>query len=140
MDKKQIVDNMAVNRKSIILALLMLLVISSISFADTSYSAWTINSDGRRVLTQIPYYPAGMITGDFAGPQDIFIDSLGNIYIADAWNSRIVIMDKNGANVRYIGQDVLTEPTGVFVDEFGRIYVADYGSEQVYVLKKMEVF
>jgi len=81
-----------------------------------------------------------MITGDFAGPQDIFIDTLGNIYIADAWNSRIVIMDKNGANVRYIGQDVLIEPTGVFVDEFGRIYVADYGSEQVYVFGKMEVF
>ncbi|HQO05531.1 MAG TPA: YIP1 family protein [Fervidobacterium sp.] len=140
MDKKQTVDNvsytMAENRKPIILVLLILLAISSIAVADAPYSAWTINSDGKRVLTQIPYYPAGMITGDFAGPQDIFIDTLGNIYIADAWNSRIVIMDKNGANVRYIGQDVLIEPTGVFVDEFGRIYVADYGSEQVYVFEK----
>ncbi|HPV63595.1 MAG TPA: hypothetical protein PLY22_06610, partial [Fervidobacterium sp.] len=105
MDKKPTVDNvsytMAENRKPIILVLLILLAISSIAVADTPYSAWTINSDGKRVLTQIPYYPAGMITGDFAGPQDIFIDALGNIYIADAWNSRIVIMDKNGANVRY---------------------------------------
>jgi DNA-binding beta-propeller fold protein YncE len=38
----------------------------------------------------------GIEKGQFYGPQDIAIDSFGNVYVADSMNSRIQKFDNNG--------------------------------------------
>jgi DNA-binding beta-propeller fold protein YncE len=65
----------------------------------------------------------------FFGPRGIAVDELGNVYIADTGNKRVVVTDSEG-NYRYqwgefgaaLGQ--FSEPTGVAVDG-GTVYVAD---------------
>jgi trimeric autotransporter adhesin len=94
---------------------------------------------------------AGNGTGGYSGdggvatsaqlnsPYDVFVDGVGNIYIADGINNRIRKVDTagiintvagNGAN-GYSGDGgaatsaALGSPSGVFVDGVGNIYIAD---------------
>jgi streptogramin lyase len=67
----------------------------------------------------------------FKGPQSIFVDQAGKIYIADAGNARIVRIDdltgKNwmtfGANGDGRGQQ--KGSVGIFIDSKGRIHLTD---------------
>ncbi len=98
---------------------------------------YTISEDGRWVRTQDAYLTSGLLFRDtgLKKPEDIFVKD-GRIYVADSGGSRIVIMDLSTNEVSFIGEELLSSPTGVYVDEQGNILVADYGLEKVVLLSK----
>lgn len=118
-----------------------------ISFAKVPYKTYTQNGYGELVETQTAYTPYSTITkiqsniegeDDFElkKPEDIKIDSKGNLFIADTGNHCVVVCDSTGTLITIIGEEDLTDPTGIFVreEEDGTelVYVAD----QQYVGKK----
>ncbi len=106
--------------------------------AKVPYRTYTQNGYGELVETQTAYTPYTTITkiqsnipgeDDFelSKPEDLKIDSKGNIYIADTGNSRIVVCDANGTLIRIIGEEQLESPTGLFIAE------SDDGQQLIYV-------
>ncbi len=121
------------------------------ALANAPYYTFTIDDSGEPIWTQDAYLPAGVVDGfnifeknkagdeenvPLSRPEDLFIDSKDEIYVADTGNGRIVVFDQQGHYLRTIGKDVLSRPTGVFVDEEGIVYVADYRNEKIYLFGK----
>ena len=99
-------------------------------------------------------------TGDYGGdsgpatgallarPDDIAVDNMGNVYIADSFNHRIRKVDASGiidtiagTGERGFGGDggpatsaLLTFPQGVATDSAGNIYIADAGNNRIRVV------
>lgn len=135
-------------KKLIAVLFISLLLVPETAQASAPYDTYTINPDGEWIVTQDAYLPTGMINGlasigdtkgngksssqPFAQPEDIFIDQKDNIYVADAGNARIAVLDQEGRLVRSIGKGKLNQPTGVFVKENGQVFVADYGSQKIF--------
>jgi len=94
-------------------------------------------------------------------PQSVFVDSAGNVFIADYGNSRVrmiattggtnygVVMTANniytiaGTGTAGTGADgaapltsALSYPIGVFVDSAGNVFIADYGNNRVRMIAK----
>ena len=79
------------------------------------------------------------------GPQSAFVDTLGNIYIADRLNHRIRKIDTSGAITTVAGngskgfsgdggpatQAHLNGPFGVYVDAVGNLYIADTDNHRI---------
>ncbi len=89
------------------------------------------------------------LQASFLNPADIAIDKDGNIYIADAGNSRIRRIDADLSKVRTVAgngeggfegegvpatEAVLNEPYGVAVDAGGNIYISDTANSCVRVV------
>lgn len=98
---------------------------------------YTISEYGRWVRTQDAYLTSGLLFRDtgLKKPEDIFVKN-GKIYVADSGGNRIAIMDLSTNEVTFLGEELLSSPTGVFVDEQGNILVADYGLEKVILLSE----
>jgi sugar lactone lactonase YvrE len=82
-------------------------------------------------------------------PQGVFVDAAGRLWVADAFNHRVLRFDNaagkaNGANANgVLGQPTFTSnaaattqsgmlvPGGVFVDAAGRLWVAEFGNHRV---------
>jgi sugar lactone lactonase YvrE len=65
-------------------------------------------------------------------PAGVAVDGLGNVYIADMGNSRVVKMTAAGVpSVLGTGSYTLAQPQGVAVDSAGNIYIADTGNNRV---------
>ena len=105
----------------------------------SSYDTYTYSQDGFGVASPDAYTPDYVVDHKVMGlsdslknPTDIETDDDGNVYIADAGNNRIVVLDRyykykfqinsflNGNGI----PDKLSNPNGVFVGN-GYIYVAD---------------
>jgi hypothetical protein len=88
----------------------------------------------------------------FNNPNGVFVDSSGNIYVADSMNNRISKWTSNGTAPEWLGNEVtgwqggnsttaaatagsdknsFSYPTGVFVDGSGNIYVADCTNNRI---------
>lgn len=68
--------------------------------------------------------------GQFNNARGMAADGDGNLYVADANNHRIVVLNAAGEQIRTIGslgrgEGQLHEPSGVSVDDQGNVYVAD---------------
>ncbi len=66
----------------------------------------------------------------FKSPRGIAVDGAGHVYVADAWNKRVVKLTDNGLYVFSIGakgtgDSQFLEPSDVAVDDDGYIYVSD---------------
>ena len=87
------------------------------------------------VIKVIENFKNGKKTDTFASPQGCFVDSNGDIYIADTENNRIVILDKNYKLVKIIGtpqsdvlaSDFVFKPRKIVVDSSDRIFVVADG-------------
>jgi sugar lactone lactonase YvrE len=92
-------------------------------------------------------YAAGGINGstELNNPVGVAVDSSGNLYIADTFNSRIRKVDTNGIITTVAGGGSLRDNDGtlatdvqfsalqgVAVDAAGNLYVSDSGFEKVY--------
>jgi len=74
-----------------------------------------------------------------SNPEDVFIDSSGNIYVADGGNHRIMRWAPGatsgtvvaGGNGPGSNPNQLNGPTGVFVDYFNNIYISDGSNNRI---------
>ena len=128
------------------LAALVILVLGCLPIsAITPYSTYTYSIDGFSLMSPDAYVPDRQIDSTYMGvtpaiddPRDLFVDMYSNIYIADAANNRIVVLDRYYKLKFYIstfvnGQgvpDSLTNPSGVYVTE-DKIYVADTDNNRI---------
>ena len=113
-----------------ITTVLVILTIFINLFAPTSVLAmepsatWAIAVDGNFAPTQTAYQALAIIADDhLSRPEDLFIDTEGNLFVADSNLGHIAIFDQDRNFVRTVGNGILNSPTGVFVTEY--IFVAD---------------
>ena len=113
--------------------------------AITPYSTYTYSIDGYALMSPDAYVPDRQIDSEYMGlekaiddPRDLVVDANNNIYIADAANNRIVVLDRYYKLKFTIGEfinqngvpDTLRTPSGVFVtDEY--IYIADTDNNRI---------
>jgi len=113
--------------------------------AITPYSTYTYSIDGFALMSPDAYVPDRQIDSAYMGvdpaiddPRDLVVDQNNNIYIADAANNRIVVLDRYFKLKFYIADfvngngvpDSLKNPSGVFVTE-DKIYVADTDNNRI---------
>ncbi len=112
-----------------------------------SYSTYTYSIDGWYMDSPDAYVPSDLVdsndmslTDPLKSPTDIAVDDKNNVYIADAANNRIVVLN-NRLKFRYeIGEflndhgveDSLKNPNGVFVND-KYVYVADTDNSRIAV-------
>ena len=93
-------------------------------------------SDGTELPAARVFGGPGPGPGQFAEPRGVAADGSGNIYVADSKNSRIEVLDPNGAYLRALGskgpgEGQLNEPSGVTVGPDGEVIVADTWNHRV---------
>lgn len=113
--------------------------------AITPYSTYTYSIDGFALMSPDAYVPDRQIDSAYMGvepaiddPRDLVVDANKNVYIADAANNRIVVLDRYFKLKFYIGEfinqngvpDSLKNPSGVFVEN-EKIYVADSDNNRI---------
>ena len=141
---------------SVIFVALMLLTLPA--GAAKSYQTYTYSIDGKALYSPDAYTAIRAIDSSYIGildknysgtqkalddPRDIFVDENDNVYIADAGNNRIIVLDRY-FNARFeISKfnndegvpDSLNTPSGVFVTSNehgnGKIYVADTNQNRI---------
>src|SRR5467141_3632849 len=102
-----------------------------------SNSGQILRSDDLDGTNLISYGTQGSDVGQFYGAYGIALDSMGRIYVADTYNSRVVrIDDMNGTNWASFGTSgsavgQFMNPSGISLDSAGRIYVMDSGNNQL---------
>jgi len=75
---------------------------------------------------------AAALPGKLNEPNGISIGSDDTIYVADTWNARIQVFNKNGnQKLAFAAEDGFWGPREVTVDANGFIYVADTGKHRV---------
>ncbi|WP_195575956.1 YIP1 family protein [Paenibacillus sp. 1001270B_150601_E10] len=131
-----------------VLSMIMAALFPSLASAEPPYTTFSKDGYNRTIPSQAAYYPFTVV-GDniykkqmengaerleyspLKRPQDLFIDSKDDIYIADTDNNRIVHLNKDGDFVREITAEGMKSPQGVFVTPKGVIYVADTGNKRI---------
>ena len=113
--------------------------------AITPYSTYTYSIDGFALMSPDAYVPDRQIDSAYMGvepaiddPRDLVVDNNKNVYIADAANNRIVVLDRYFKLKFYINEfvnqngvpDALKSPSGVFVEN-EKIYVADSDNHRI---------
>lgn len=96
-----------------------------------------LSADGR------PLASAG--SGKLKNPEGLAVTPAGEVYVADTGNSRIVVFDRDGKELRVIGErgsdpGYLSKPRSVAVGFDGRVWVSDSGNERVQVFTSEGVF
>ena len=125
-------------KKLIFVGLILCLLFSGLNVMvyageNTTYT-YTVSVSDEWIRTQDAYM-SGRVYLKGAGlvnPKDIFY-SEDSLYVADSGNGRIAVIDIETENITYIGEGILSEPSGIFVDEQGTVYVADPQLEAVVI-------
>ncbi|HWP98700.1 MAG TPA: 6-bladed beta-propeller, partial [Syntrophomonadaceae bacterium] len=79
----------------------------------------------------------GSGNGQFKAPNDIVVDSQGNIWVSDTLNNRVQKLDKNGS---YIQQYAASMPYGISIDQSGAVYVAERQTGLIQCLTNSKTF
>jgi len=80
---------------------------------------------------------AGTTAGYLHGPNAVFVDKHGNIYIADKLNARIqkrtdsLTLTVAGTGTAGSSAKQLSNPSGIYVDTAGNMYIADAGNNRI---------
>jgi DNA-binding beta-propeller fold protein YncE len=79
--------------------------------------------------------------GDFAAPQNVAVDSEGNVYVTDTLNNRVEIFDADGNFISTFGKNgdgpgSFTRPKGIAIDSDGHIWVADEVQDRLQVFNR----
>ncbi len=110
-------------------------------YAELPYTTYSSDTNNW-IRTPNAFVPKG-VWGGLSHPEDLFMTSRDELYVADTGNNRIVQLDLEGQTVRTIPEPTdqdpkakLRKPEGVFVTEDGVIYVADTGSRRIAVFDR----
>ncbi len=118
--------------------------------AKTPYSTYTYSIDGFPLMSPDAYVPDRTVDSAYMGVtpeindvRDLVTDDQNNIYIADAGNNRITVLDRYFKLKFYINSfvnqngvpDSLKGPSGVFVTE-DYIYVADTDNNRIVMFNR----
>ncbi len=129
-----------------ILALALLMVLPIAVSASVPYATYTYSGQGQILSSPSAYVPDVVVDSDYMGlpkglgndVRDLFVAPDGRIYIVDASNNRVVILDRyyklyneitTFVNAQGI-PDGFNNPSGVFVDEHN-IYVCDTDNNRI---------
>jgi len=111
---------------------------SAISYTYNVRGEAQLMSDAVSVENYVDWFYAGC--PEWNDPTDIATDNDGNIYICDAADNCIIILDSKFKFVKSIknitiskGSNKFVSPQGVYVDEYKNIYIADSGNNRVVV-------
>lgn len=124
-------------------------VYSSITaLTGSAKSSLAIGGDGtiyassptQAVVYAVP--PGGTATAVSTGstalvtPTGLATDGLGNLYIADAGNNRIVrtALDGSGSAIVTLTGIALSSPTGITIDAANNLYIVDSGNDRIVAL------
>ena len=140
--------------KVLVVVLALLMVLSVPAAASSAYQTYTYSISGSALYSPDAYNAARAVTSsdmgldvDMKNPSDIATDDLQNVYIADAGNNRVVVLD------RYLkykfsistfinaqgNDDALSNPQGVYVTK-DRIWVCDTGWNRIAVFDRAGKF
>lgn len=124
---------------------LIVMLFSMGAEAAKPYQTYTYSINREPLNSPDAYTPIQTIDSDYMGlkdaiddPRDLFVDDKLNVYIADAKNNRIVVLDRyykfKFSISRFINdegvQDELTSPSGLYVTE-DRIFVCDTDANRI---------
>lgn len=141
-------DNRAM-RNAVLLALeLFIVMLLAAPVCAAPYRSYTYDYWGETVPSPQAYLPERVLggkdlgVGEFKGPQDLYVDRHGYVYLLDSGNNRVIQLDSGLQVVRVITElvrddgtsDALRNPQGVFVTEDGLIYIADRDNGRVVAL------
>ena len=112
-------------------------------------SHYTYDDWGKAVPAPESYRVEQVLSGEdcgagaFSGPEDLFVDEEGRVYVADTGNNRIVVLDAQLRMEKEIssvalpeGDSPLLEPKGVFRTPEGELYICDTGNGRILQLDK----
>jgi DNA-binding beta-propeller fold protein YncE len=96
----------------------------------------TLLADGRIVIGNAVGQLGTGVRGELWQPADLFVDTEGNVWVADGRNHRIQKFDAQGNYVASFGRagagaGAFNEPWSVAVDSEGNIYVADTWNHRI---------
>ena len=104
----------------------------------TSYGS-TVNREPYSYFNEPPAFftsDQGSGDGELNSPEGIALDSIGNIYVADTFNSRVQKFNSSGVYQSQFGTSgggngQLASPTGIMIDSSNNIFVIDNGNSRV---------
>lgn len=144
---------MNMKKLTCVLALLLALmcVMAIPAAASSAYQTYTYSIKGDPLYSPDAYSAYQSIGAADMGldelglnnPADLVTDELENVYIADAGNNRIIILNRYYRDPKYIStfinaqgiDDALSNPQGVFITE-DKIYVCDTGKARIVVFDR----
>ena len=126
-------------------ALLLMSVLAVTASANAPYATYTYSAQGQVLTSPTAYVPDTVVDSSYMGvspaiddPRDLFIGPDLKVYIVDAANNRVVVLDRYYKLQFYITNftnehgvpDSFNNPSGVFVNETN-IYVCDTDNNRI---------
>ena len=128
-----------------LLVIVMTLLMLATSVNAAAYKTYTYSYDGFALQSPDAYVPDRIVDSNYIGldypiddPRDLEVDELGNVYIVDAANHRVVVTDRY-YKLKFTIQSFLNEhgvwdsfdtPSGVAITE-EYIYVCDTNNNRI---------
>ena len=140
--------------KVLLVAFALLFALSPVVSAAAPYATYTYAQDGTPRTSPTAYTPIMNVDSAYMGletpiddPRDLFVDPDENVYIVDAGNNRVIVLDKNYKLSFIISEfindqgipDGFTNPSGVFAND-KQIFVCDTDANRIVVFDRQGNF
>ncbi len=128
----------------------LMFALSPLAMAIEPYATYTYAKDGTPRISPTAYSPIMNVDSSYMGldvklddPRDLFVDCDGNVYIVDAGNNRVIVLDQNYKLSFYLDEfindqgipDGFNKPSGVFAND-KQIYVCDTDANRLVVFDR----